>query len=450
MKSEACDVLIIGGGNGAFGVTVPTRAAGMRVVMVEARDLGGTCPNRGCTPKKVLVAAAHALHEIGQAHVHCISVGKPSLDWPALIDREKEMISGIPDSLAETLETRGVELFREHAKFVGPNEVEAGPRRIGAKHIVIATGSKPRPLPISGAELMITSDEVLSERERPQSVLFIGGGVIALEFGHVYRRAGSEVTILEVLPQLLAALDADAVEEVRKESERIGIKVHTGVSVKRVEKAGGRLRTVFAAGGKELQVESDRVVNGAGRIANVDALDLEAGKVAHDGFRIATDDYLRSKSNPSVHVCGDVLSGPPQLSPIANYEGRIVGRNIVEGSKHRPDYASIPSCVYTVPALATVGLSEAKAKEKGLKTKVQVNDMEYWFSTRTFAETLAWSKIIVEEETDHIIGAHFVGHAGEELINVFGLAMKHGMTASQMRDFVFAYPTFSADIKSMM
>jgi glutathione reductase (NADPH) len=196
MKGEACDVLIIGGGNGAFGVTVPTRAAGLKVVMVETRDLGGTCPNRGCTPKKVLVAAAHALHEIGQAHVHCISVGTPSLDWPALIDREKEMISGIPDSLAETLETRGVELIREHAKFIGPNEVEAGPRRIAAMHIVIATGSKPRPLPIPGAELMITSDEVLSEQERPQSVLFIGGGVIALEFGHVYRRAGSEVTIL--------------------------------------------------------------------------------------------------------------------------------------------------------------------------------------------------------------------------------------------------------------
>ncbi len=163
-------------------------------------------------------------------HVHCISVGKPSLDWPALIDREKEMISGIPDSLAETLETRGVELIGEHAKFVGPNEVEAGGRRIAAEHIVIATGSKPRPLPIPGAELMITSDEVLSERERPHSVLFIGGGVIALEFGHIYRRTGSEVTILEVLPQLLPALDADAIEEVRKESERIGIRCIPGLA----------------------------------------------------------------------------------------------------------------------------------------------------------------------------------------------------------------------------
>ena len=448
--SEAYDVVIVGGGNAAFGVTVPTRKAGLKVVMIEDRDLGGTCPNRGCTPKKALVAAAHALHEIGQAHVHCISVGKPTLDWAALIDREKEMISGIPDSLAETLQERGVELIRDQAKFVGPNTVEVGGREIEAKHIVIATGSKHRPLPIPGAELMITSDEVLSEPELPESVLFVGGGVIALEFGHVYARAGAKVTVLEVLPQLLPALDADAVEQVRKESRRIGIVVHTGVKVKRVERASKRLRTVFEVDGKELSIESDRVVNGAGRIANVDQLDLEAGNIAHEGFRVSVDETMRSTSNPSVHLCGDVLSGPPQLSPIATYEGRLVGANIVEGPKHRPDYANLPSCVYTIPALATVGLSEAKAKDKGLKTRTQVNDMEYWFSTRTFAETAAWSKIIINEASDAIVGAHFVGHSGEELINIFGLAMKHGIKASQIRDFIFAYPTFSADIKHML
>lgn len=447
---EAYDVVIVGGGNAAFGVTVPTRKAGLKVVMIEDRDLGGTCPNRGCTPKKALVAAAHALHEIGQAHVHCISVGKPTLDWAALIDREKEMIAGIPDSLAETLQERGVELIRDQAKFVGPNTVEVGGREIEAKHIVIATGSKHRPLPIPGAELMITSDEVLSEPELPESVLFVGGGVIALEFGHVYARAGAKVTVLEVLPQLLPALDADAVEQVRKESRRIGIVVHTGVKVKRVERASKRLRTVFEVDDKELSIESDRVVNGAGRIANVDQLDLEAGNIAHEGFRVSVDETMRSTSNPSVHLCGDVLSGPPQLSPIATYEGRLVGANIVEGPKHRPDYANLPSCVYTIPALATVGLSEAKAKDKGLKTRTQVNDMEYWFSTRTFAETAAWSKIIINEASDAIVGAHFVGHSGEELINIFGLAMKHGIKASQIRDFIFAYPTFSADIKHML
>jgi len=450
MAREAFDVVIVGGGNAAFGVTVPTRKAGLKVAMIEQRDLGGTCPNRGCTPKKVLVAAAHAMHEIGQAHVHCIEVGKPKLDWAALIDREKDMISGIPDSLGETLQERGVELVRAAAKFVGPNAVEAGGRRLEAKHIVIATGSTPRPLPIPGAELMITSDEVLSERELPESVLFVGGGVVALEFGHVYARAGAKVTILEVLPRLLPALDADAVEQVRKESVRIGIDVHTGVKVKRIEKTATRLRTVFEVDGKEMTVESDRVVNGAGRIANVGALDLDAGNIAHDGFRVTVDETLRSTSNPSVYLCGDVLSGPPQLSPLATYEGKLVGLNIVEGPRQKPDYSALPTAVYTVPALATVGLSEAKAKEKGLRTRVQVNDMEYWFSTRQFAETAAWSKIIVEEESDAIIGAHFVGHAGEELINLFGLAMKHGIKAAQVRDFIYAYPTFSADIKHML
>jgi glutathione reductase (NADPH) len=450
MAREAFDVVIVGGGNAAFGVTVPTRKAGLKVALIEQRDLGGTCPNRGCTPKKVLVAAAHAMHEIGQAHMHCIEVGRPKLDWAALIDREKDMIAGIPESLAETLEERGVELIRAPGKFVGPQAVEAGGRRLEAEHIVIATGSTPRPLPIPGADLMITSEEVLSERELPDSVLFVGGGVIALEFGHVYARAGAKVTILEVLPRLLPALDADAVEQVCKESARIGIDVHAGVKVKRVEKTAKQLRTVFERDGAEMTVESDRVVNGAGRIANVGALDLDAGNIAHDGFRVMVDDTLRSTSNPSVYLCGDVLSGAPQLSPLATYEGKLVGLNIVEGPRRKPDYSALPTAVYTVPALATVGLSEAKAKEKGLKTRVQVNDMEYWFSTRQFAETAAWSKIVVEEESDAIIGAHFVGHAGEELINIFGLAMKHGITAAQVRDFIYAYPTFAADIKHML
>ena len=450
MTSDSYDVLILGGGNAGFGVTEPTRAAGLKVAMVEERDLGGTCPNRGCTPKKVLVAAGHALHEINQAHVHGISVSTPKLDWAALIDREKEMIAGIPNSLAETLEESGVDLLRASARFVGPNTVKVGGRTIEAKHIVIATGSRPRPLPIPGAELMITSDEVLSEREQPGSVVFVGGGVIALEFSHVYARAGTKVTILEVVSRLLPERDEDAVEQIRAESERIGIEVHTGVKVARVEKSGNQLRTVFGANGKEHSVVSDRVVNGAGRIANVEHLDLDAGGVAHDSFRLAVDDYLRSTSNPGVYACGDVLSGPPQLSPLATYEGKIVGRNIVEGPKHKPDYASLPSAVYTVPALASVGLTEAQAKEKGLKTKVTVSDMEDWFSTRTYAETRAWAKVIVDEKTDKILGAHIVGHAGEELINIFGLAKKHGITASQLREFIYGYPSFSADIKYML
>ena len=450
MSTERFDVVILGGGNAGIGVTGPVRRAGMSVAMIESHDLGGTCPNRGCTPKKVLVAAGHALHEIERARLHHIAVSKPKLDWSALIDREKDLIKDIPENLAHSMAQRNVEVIKGHAVFTGPNAVRVGDRHLEANHIVIATGSKPRPLPIPGAEHMITSDEMLTERDQPGSVIFVGGGVISLEFGHVYARAGTEVTILEALPQLLPAMDADAVARIQIESERIGIRVRTGVNVKRIEAANNRLRVIYNHEGKEHAAEADRIVNGAGRVANVDALDLAAGNVDHSNGRVAVDSHLRSTSNPQVYVCGDAVPVSPQLSPIATYEGDIVGRNLVEGPKYSPNYASMATSVYTVPALAAVGLTEAATRQKGFSIKVHSNDMLDWFSARTYAETVAWSKILVDQTTDRILGAHFVGHAGQELVNIFGLAMRFGITASQIKDYVYAYPTFSSDIKHML
>jgi len=450
MTPEKFDVVILGGGNAGIGATGPVRRAGMSVAMIEADLLGGTCPNRGCTPKKVLVAAGHALHEIDRAFIHHITVGKPKLDWAALIDREKDMIKDIPTNLARSMAKRNVEVIKGRAAFTGPNIIRVGDRRLEANHVVIATGSKPRPLPIPGAELMITSDEMLSERELPASVIFVGGGVIALEFGHVYARAGSNVTILEALPQLLPAMDADAVARLQTESERIGIRVRTAVSVRRIERVNGRLRVHFTHEGAEHAADAERVVNGAGRVANIATLDLAAGQVEHANGRIAIDHYLRSTSNPNVYVCGDAVPTSPQLSPIATYEGEIVGRNIVEGPKHAPDYASMATSVYTVPPLASVGLTEAAARQAGFAVDVHTNDMLDWFSAKTYAETVAWSKVIVDQSTDRILGAHFVGHSGQELVNIFGLAMRFSITASQIRENIYAYPTFSSDIKHML
>lgn len=450
MTEEKFDVVILGGGNAGIGVTGATRAAGMSVAMIEARELGGTCPNRGCTPKKVLVAAGHALHEIERAAIHCISVREPTLNWAALIDREKSLIKDIPGRLAGAMNRRSVEIIRGEGVFVAPHIIRVGDRLLEAKHIVIATGSKPRRLPIPGAELMITSDEMLSDRTLPASVVFIGGGVISLEFGHVFARVGAKVTILEALPQLLPALDTDAVAALQKESERIGIDVRTSVTIERIEIVEGGLRVVFVHDGIEQFIIADRIVNATGRVANVDTLDLAAGNVSHSDWRISIDPYLRSASNPAVHVCGDAVPISPQLSPIATYEGELIGRNIVEGPKHRPDYDNIPTSVYTVPALAGVGLTEKAARARGFRIKVHTTDMLEWLSARTYAETVAWTKIIVDEATDMILGAHVVGHSGEELINLFSLAMAHGIPARTLKDRIYAYPTFSSDIKHLL
>lgn len=443
------DIVIVGGGNAAFGASSIAAEAGKKIAFVEEWDFGGTCPNRGCTPKKVLVAAAHALHEIEIAKAHCIDVGKPTLDWAGLIDREKAMIESIPQRMADLAGKRG-DVFRGHARFVGPNRIAVGERRLEAEHIVIATGSKPRPLPIPGAEHLITSDDVLSERRQPKEVVFIGGGVVAMEFSHVYARAGTRVTILEALPQVLSGQDADAVGKLLEESARIGITVKTGVEVKQIAASDERFKVTYLHEGAEGEVSADRVVNGAGRIANVDSLDLEAGEVRRDGVRIEVEPCLRSVSNPSVWVCGDALVSSAQLSPIATYEGQIVARNIVAGTEEAPDYRSVPSCVYTVPALASVGLTEAEAKARGLKFSASVNDMTGWLSARTYAETVAWAKVLVEEGSRHILGAQIVGHGGEELIHLFALAIRHEITAAELKSAVFGFPTFSSDVKNLI
>jgi glutathione reductase (NADPH) len=450
MATRNFDVVIIGGGNAGLGATVATREAGLKVALFEPDLLGGTCPNRGCMPKKVLVAAAHALDEIERSHMHKIAVGKPSLDWAALIDREKAMIAGIPGALEQMLQRRGVEVFRAAGRFAGPNAVTAGGETFEARHIVVAPGSTPRWLPFAGAELMITSDDVLSERRLPESVVFVGGGVIAIEFAHLYARAGATVTILEVLPQLLGNMDTDAVAALRQAAEAIGVSLHTEVEIHRIERTGDRLRVIYSEEGAEHAVEAERVVNGAGRVPNTDGLDLAAGQVETQHGRVKLDSHLRAMSNPAVFVCGDAVGSTPQLSPIATYQGRLVGRNIVDGPTHTPDYAGIPSCVFAVPALASVGLTEAAARERGIDVRVTVNDLHDWLSGRTYAEHTAWAKVLIDNKTDHIVGAHMVGHSSEELINLFGLAIRHGITAGALRDFVYAFPTFAADIRSML
>jgi glutathione reductase (NADPH) len=337
------DVVILGTGNAGMGAAGVTRAAGKSVAMIESRDVGGTCPIRGCVPKKVLVAAAQVLHQIDLAPQHHISVGDAKLDWPALIARERTFVDGVPNDFRKSLENREIELIEGQAKFAGENAVAVNGRTLEADNIVIATGSTPRSLPITGADLMITSDEILELATLPDRLVFIGGGVIALEFGHVFARAGTEVTILEVMDRLLPRMEADAVAQIHKESERIGIKVLTGVTVEEIAAAGNALQVNFTHDGKQQTIEADRIANGAGRVPDVADLDLDAGNVAHDGLSLSVTEELRSTSNSGVWIAGDAISGTGQLSPVATYEGRIVGNNILNGGGQTPAYGHIPA-----------------------------------------------------------------------------------------------------------
>jgi len=449
MATRQFDVVVIGGGNAGMGVTVPTRKAGLSVAVLEPGTFGGTCSNRGCTPKKVLVAAAHVLEEIAHAGAHHIKVGRPKLDWAAMIQRKADIIRPLPERLAGALRDRGAEIVRASGRFVGERAIAAGDDIFEARHVVVATGSKPRPLALPGAELMITSDEVLSEERQPRAVVFVGGGVIAFEFAHVYVRAGTKVTILQDGPQFLGKFDQDMVAEIVAASRRIGIDARADVRVKKIEATGERFRVTFVDAGKERAISADRVIHGAGRIADLDDLALGSGRVIAERGRILTDRHLRSTSNAAVFACGDALAGKQQLSPLATYEGQLVGRNIL-GADEVPDYDSIPSCLFTVPSLSMVGYTADAAQAAGLNVRVELNDMREWLSGKTWAETSALAKVVVDRDSDLIRGAHIVGHGGEELIHLFALAMRHKITTAALKEAVYAFPTFTADMRYAM
>lgn len=448
--SEDYDIAIIGGGNAGFAVSAIAHKAGLRLAMIEDADFGGTCPNRGCTPKKVLVAAGEALETIAKAGRHGIDVGPAKLDWSKLIDREKDMIGFIPDAMAGVAAKRA-DVIRGRARFTGPNNLTIGDRSISAKSIVVATGSRPRPLTIPGADLMITSDEILSHREQPASVTFVGGGVIALEFAHVYARAGTKVTILEAMDSLLPRMEAGAVAALAEATSALGVDIKTAVTVEKVtRRADGLLEVVYVVDGVENHVVSDSVVNGTGRIANIDGLDLDAGQVTLENGRVLLDETLRSVSNPSVYFAGDVLTTSPQLSPVATYEGQIVGENIVHDAKRVPDYGVIPQAIYTSPSLASVGLTEAAARAAGHAFQVKENDLAGWFSSKAYLEDHVYAKVLIEEGSTKILGAHMVGHHAADLVHLFAFAMKFGISADQMKDTIYAFPSFSSDVKNLI
>lgn len=443
------DVVVLGAGNAGLSAAHATHAAGKSVAIVEYRGVGGTCPLRGCVPKKVLVAAAETLDTIAHADTHAIAVTRPKLDWAQLIAREQSFTEGKSETLEKSLQQRGIDLYQGRAHFVGNRRIQVDSTMLEAAKVVIATGSKPRPLSVAGAEYLITSDDLLNLKALPEQLVFIGGGVISLEFAHVLARAGAKVTILEVGSCLLPMMDADAVENLRAATENLGIEIITQVEVEAIVLEGSAFKVRFKHQGKTHTRLAEKVVNSAGRIPDVEDLDLAAASIEHKGPNIVHTEYLRSTSNPDVYIAGDTVPDSAQLSPLATYEGKLVGESIIQGDVRTPEYLAVPSVVFTVPALAAVGLTEAEAKEE-FNCEIQQNDMRAWFSFSLYGSEIAYSKVIIEAESRRILGAHLVGKRAEELIHLFALAMKFQVSADDLAAMVYAFPTFSSDIASMV
>lgn len=449
MDTRRFELVVIGTGSAASAVAARCRKAGWSVAVIDELPFGGTCALRGCDPKKVLIGNAEAIEWARRLAGKGVRQDGLRIDWPELMRFKRSMIAGVPERKEEGFRKAGIEIFHGQARFTGPTTLDVAGQRLEGKRVLIASGAKPVPLGIVGEELLTTSTQFLELDELPAHIAFVGGGFISFEFAHVAIRAGAQVTILHRGPRPLSLFDPDLVDRLVEKSRMLGIDLRLDTSVTRIERAAGRFVIHGRHDEKETSVEADLVVHGAGRVPAVDDLDLHAAGIDAAGRRIRLNEFLQSVSNPAVYAAGDAAAGPA-LTPVAGYEGRIVAANLLEGNHLRADYSVVPSVAFTIPPLAAVGLTEDAARQRGLRFRTNLVDTSSWYSSSRVGETHSGSKVLIDEESGRILGAHLLGPSAEEMINLFAMAMRTGTTSSQIKEMLFAYPTHGSDMAYMV
>lgn len=451
MGIEEFDVFVIGTGTAGKGVAKDCAKAGWKVAIADNREYGGTCPNRGCDPKKVLVG----ITEIIERSQNMLGLGiskMPEVNWQDLQKFKYKFTGAIPAATEKDLATLGIKMYHQSPKFLDENTLSVEGKTVKTKKIVIATGNKPMPLKIPGAELMLNSDDFLELEKLPESMIFIGAGYIGMEFAHIAARLGVEVTVIDTEPRPLSNFDEDMVAHLTEASEAIGIKFIFNAKASKVEKLRKYLRvTAETKNGEEISAKAELIFNTAGRVPSIDELELEKGNVAFTNKGISVNEHLQNTTNPSVYACGDVSDseGLP-LTPLSSQESRVVSANLLgKYNKTEAHYPPQPSVVFTLPNVASVGLSEQQAKERGFDYVVKHKSVPSWFNSKRIANQHYAFKVIKDKETEKVLGAHLVGPDAGEMINMFVMAMCGGLSCHDLKAMIFAYPTWSNDIKGM-
>ena len=451
MGIEEFDVFVIGTGTAGKGVAKDCAEAGWKVAIADNREYGGTCPNRGCDPKKVLVG----ITEIIERSQNMLGLGiskMPEVNWEDLQKFKYKFTGAIPAATEKDLAALGIKMYHQSPKFLDENTLSVEGKTVKTKKIVIATGNKPMPLKIPGAELMLNSDDFLELEKLPESMIFIGAGYIGMEFAHIAARLGVEVTVIDTEPRPLSNFDEDMVAHLTEASEAIGIKFIFNAKASKIEKLRKYLRvTAETKNGEEISAKAELIFNTAGRVPSIDELELEKGNVAFTNKGITVNEHLQNTSNPSVYACGDVSDseGLP-LTPLSSQESRVVSANLLgKYNKTEAHYPPQPSVVFTLPNVASVGLSEQQAKERGFDYVVKHKSVPSWFNSKRIANQHYAFKVIKDKETEKVLGAHLVGPDAGEMINMFVMAMCGGLSCHDLKAMIFAYPTWSNDIKGM-
>ena len=454
------DIIIIGSGPGGYVTAIRAAQLGFKTAVVERDYLGGICSNWGCIPTKALLRSAEIFHYMQHAKDFGLAAQNVNFDLAAVIKRSRSVVGRMNTGVGFLLRKNKVSVIWGEAMIDAPGKITVkaskteapksalGPGSYQAKHIIVATGARPRVLP--GIEpdkkLVWTYFEAMNPDRMPKSLLVVGSGAIGVEFASFYRTLGAEVTVVEILPQILPVEDAEIAAFARKQFEKHGIKILTGAKVTKLDKKADSVTATIDDGkGKTEQMTVDRVISAVGVVGNIENLGLEKIGVKTDRGTIVIDGYCKTNV-PSIYAIGDV-AGPPMLAHKAEHEGVICVEAIKSLKPHPMKKELIPGCTYCHPQVASVGLTEEAAKEK--KYDIRVGRFPFIGNGKAIAlgEDQGMSKVIFDKKTGQLLGAHMVGAEVTELIQGFVVAMNLETTEEELMHTIFPHPTISETMK---
>lgn len=445
--SHDFDLFVIGAGSGGVRAARFAAGFGARVAVAESRYLGGTCVNVGCVPKKLLVYGAHFTEDFEQAAGFGWSLGEANFDWPTLIankNREIQRLNGIYRNL---LVNSGVSLLEGHARILGPHQVEVNGQAYSAGYILIATGGWPQLPDIPGKELAISSNEAFHLQQLPRRVLVVGGGYIAVEFASIFQGLGAQTSLLYRGEMFLRGFDGAVRRHLREELDKKGLDLQFNSDIERIERLADGSLLATLRDGRELA--TDCVFYATGRRPMLDNLGLENTAVELDerGF-IRVDEQYQTRE-PSVLALGDVI-GRVQLTPVALAEGMAVARRLFRPQEYRPvDYRNIPTAVFSLPNIATVGLSEEQARTEGYQVKIFESRFRPMKLTLTDSQERTLMKLVVDADSDRVLGCHMVGPEAGEIIQGLAVAIKAGATKQIFDETLGIHPTAAEEFVTL-
>ncbi|HWR22123.1 MAG TPA: dihydrolipoyl dehydrogenase [Feifaniaceae bacterium] len=433
------DIGVIGGGPGGYVAAIKAAQLGAKVILFERDSLGGTCLNRGCVPTKALLKSAELFRQVKEAAAYGIAVGGCNVDFPGVMRRKDGIVRQLTGGVAGLLKKNGVTVVMQEAALLNKNAIRAGGETYGVKNVILAMGSKPAKPPIRGIEHAKNSDDVLKMERLPASVAIIGGGVIGVEFASVLAALGTKVTIVELLPTVLNMADDAVIEAAERLLKKQGVEIVTGAKVREILPDG----LLYEGDAGIVKAAAEMTVVATGRVPDTDAGELDRLGIAHDRGRIVTDARMRT-SVPGIYAIGD-LNGVSMLAHTASREGVVAVKNIL-GQNCLMSYDFIPSCVYTAPEIAWIGMSEKDAKKMGVRYKTGVFPLAGNSKSLIEGEADGFIKLIADASTDELIGGHMVcGHA-TDMVAELGVLMHLEGTAEDIAETVHPHPTVSESV----